>query len=226
MLRQRRKAAAAPRPTEIVVARHGETIWNSERRMQGQKNSVLSDLGRAQARALGRRMRNEAFDVLYSSDLVRAYETAEAIRAETGREIIVDPRLRERAFGIFEGLTGPEMEAAYPGEYAKFRAKNPDYAVPGGESPRAFYDRTLACFVDLATRHPGERVVIVAHGLLLDTLYRASRGLDLVTSRKLELINASLNTFHHEAGNWRIVRWGDATHLEQVTVFSEGTTLP
>jgi probable phosphoglycerate mutase len=214
--------AGQAQATQIVVIRHGETHWNSERRMQGQTNSVLSDRGRAQARAVGKRMRGEAFDVLYSSDLIRAHDTAKAIAEQTGHEIRLDPRLRERGFGIFEGLLRDEMQARHPQEYARFLARDPDYTVPGGETPRAFYERVMGCFEDLARRHPGERVITVAHGLLLDSLYRASLGLDLMAKRDRELINASVNTFRYLGGRWEMVAWGDTSHLDEVTVFQEG----
>lgn len=204
---------------EIVVVRHGETVWNAQRRMQGQLNSPLSERGRAQARALGARFLTESFDHLYSSDLERAYETAAAIAQRTGHEIRIDIRLRERAFGIFEGLTAAEMQARHPEEYAKFRARDPDHTLPGGESTRDFFARCMACFEDLGSRHPGERIVVVAHGMLLDALYRAARGLDLVVPREADLINASVNVFRYDRVRWDIVTWGDCAHLDEVTMF-------
>jgi len=207
--------------TDVIVVRHGETLWNSERRMQGQKNSPLSERGRAQARALGERMRGERFEHLYSSDLVRAHDTALAIAAATGHEVRIDPRLRERAFGIFEGLTRSEMALRYPAEFERFRMRDPDYAVPGGESPRAFYERSIACLADLGARHRGCRMVVVAHGLVLDSLYRAAHDLDLVAPRGCDLVNASLNTFRHVDGRWHMLAWADCSHLESITVFQE-----
>jgi probable phosphoglycerate mutase len=209
--------------TELVVIRHGETLWNSEHRMQGQRDSALSQLGRAQARALGQRMRNERFDYLYSSDLSRAFETAQAVSRSTGHEIRIDVRLRERGFGIFEGLTRAEMEALHPKEYARFRARDPDYALPGGESPRAFHERCMGCFHEIVEKHPGCRIVVVAHGLLLVSLYRTTHGLNLTEPRGLDLINASLNTFHYVDQRWQIVSWADQTHLTDVTNFQEGS---
>jgi len=214
--------AGGGQATEIVVIRHGETNWNREKRMQGQTNSVLSERGRAQARAVGERMRNERFDVLYSSDLQRAHDTAKAIADATGRTIVLDARLRERAFGVFEGLLHDEIKTRYPEEYARYRTRDPDYTAPGGETPRQFYERVMGCFEDLAVRHAGQRVVAVAHGLLLDSLYRASHGLDLAVKRDRELINASLNTFRCVSGRWEMVAWGDTSHLDDVTAFQEG----
>lgn len=203
--------------TELIVIRHGQTVWNSERRMQGHTDTALSPLGRAQAQALAARMQDMRFDHLYSSDLSRAHDTARAIAALTGHAIRIDRRLRERGFGIFEGLNREEMEARYPAEYERFRDRDPDYAVPGGESPRAFYERSLACFRELVERHRGGRVVAVAHGLLLDTLYRATHDLGLGKRHQLDLTNASLNVFRHVEGRWHIVSWADSTHLANIT---------
>ena len=208
--------------TELIVIRHGETVWNSERRMQGQRNSALSELGRAQARALGRRLQSERFDYLYSSDLDRAYETAQAVATLTGHEIRLDQRLRERAFGIFEGLTRDEMAARHPEEYARFRARDPDYAVPGGESPRAFHERCMSCFTAIANAHLGARVVVIAHGLLLASLYRVVHGLDLQQPRSLDLVNAGLNSFRYADERWQMLTWADRMHLHDVTDFQEG----
>jgi probable phosphoglycerate mutase len=168
--------------TELIVVRHGETIWNADRRMQGQQDSPLSERGRAQALALGIRFMNEPFDHLYSSDLARAYQTAAAIADRTGHEIKV-------------------------------------YALPGGECTREFFARSMACFNDIGGRHTGERVVVVAHGMLLDALYRAARGLDLISARDVDLINASLNVFRFESDRWEMHHWGDCSHLDEITMF-------
>ena len=209
--------------TELVLIRHGETVWNSERRMQGQRNSALSERGRAQARALAMRLRNEPFDVLYSSDLDRARETAEAIAAATGHEIRIDPRLRERCFGIFEGLTRDEMKERHPEEYARFRARDPDYCMPGGESARTFHERCMAVLHEIVAKHTERRIVVVAHGLLLVALYRAAHALELTEPRaQLELINASLNVFGHSDQGWRMLAWADQAHLQDMTDFQEG----
>ena len=210
--------------TELILIRHGQTVWNSERRMQGQRNSALSELGRAQARAVARRLQNEAFDLLYSSDLDRALETAQAIAQVTGHEIRIEPRLRERCFGIFEGLTRDEMKERHPSEYARFRERDPDYCMPGGESARAFHDRCMGVFHDMVARHVGRRIVVVAHGLLLVALYRVAHALALNEPRtQLELINGSLNVFGYADARWRMLAWADQAHLKDVTDFQEGT---
>ena len=204
--------------SEIILVRHGETAWNRERRMQGQTNTPLSDIGRAQAKAVGQRLARERFAALYSSDLERAWDTAAAIAEVTGHKIIEDKRLRERTFGVFEGLSYEDMITRYPEEHKRFAAREPDFAVPGGESPRAFFERSLACLEEIAAAHPGETVVAVTHGMVLDTLYRAARNMPLTVKRDAPLLNASLNIFRREPRAWVEVAWADVEHLAEVGV--------
>lgn len=204
--------------TELVLIRHGETAWNRERRMQGQTDTPLSDIGRAQARALGERMARHSFSTIYSSDLKRAWDTADAIAQLSGHDIVSEPRLRERTFGVFEGLTYEDMTQRYPAEHARFSLREPDYAVPGGESPRQFFERSLACLEDIAAAHPGETVLVVTHGMILDTAYRAAHQMPLHARREAPLLNASLNTFRREAQGWIQVSWADVEHLSEVGV--------
>lgn len=207
--------------TTLIVIRHGETAWNRERRMQGTTDTPLSDVGRAQARALGRRLASRGFAALYSSDLSRARDTARAIAEHTGREVVADPRLQERRFGIFEGLIAAEIMSRYPEEHARFASRDPEYEVPGGESARGFTQRCLGCLAEIAERHRGTEVVVVTHGLVLDSLYRAAHALEHGAPRPVPLINASLNLFGYGGGAWRLECWGDVSHLapEEVTQY-------
>jgi len=211
--------------TQLILIRHGETLWNTERRMQGQLDSPLTTRGLWQAEQLGARLQAMLFTALYSSDLPRAQQTAQCIAVTTGHAIVTDERLRERHFGVFEGLTRAEMEARDPEVYAQFMSRNPDYAVPGGESPAAFYARSRAVLEELAARHAGATIAVVTHGLVLDCAYRAASGLALQAPRPVPLVNASLNWFECEDGCWRAGPWGDAEHLgsDGVTIFGDGT---
>src|SRR5262245_31004846 len=118
--------------TEILLIRHGETLWNREARMQGQNDSPLTETGLEQARKLARRLKTVAFTTLYSSDLGRAHQTARCIAEETGHEIVANEGLRERCFGIFEGLTNAEIQVKHPDHYVHFAAREPDFIMPGG----------------------------------------------------------------------------------------------
>ncbi len=206
--------------TKLIIIRHAETTWNREKRMQGTTDTPLSDVGLAQAQALGRRLAGRPFGALYSSDLSRARDTARAIAEHAGRELVLEPRLQERRFGIFEGLLAAEIVALYPEEHARFASRDPDYEVPGGESARGFSLRCLGCLAEIAGRHRGEEIVVVTHGLVLDALYRAAHGLGHGEPRPVPLINASVNLFGY-GDAWRMELWGDVSHLDpdQVTVY-------
>jgi len=210
------RRAVTGHETTIVLVRHGETAWNRERRMQGHTDTPLSATGRAQAAALARRLSDFALAALYSSDLQRAWDTAAAIAGRTGHDVVTDPRLRERRFGIFEGLTYEEIGARHPAEFARFQSRDPDYVIPGGESARHFWGRSLACLAEIAARHPGTEVAVVTHGLVLDALYRAAHALPHDAPRPAPLLNASLNVFAYRGGEWRMESWGDIAHLERV----------
>lgn len=211
--------------TQLILIRHGETLWNTERRMQGHLDSPLTTRGLWQAEQLGVRLKALPFTTLYSSDLPRAHWTAQRIAAVTGHAVVTDARLRERHFGVFEGLTRAEMETRAPDVYAQFMSRDPQYAVPGGESPADFYARCRAALEKLAARHAGASIAVVTHGLVLDCAYRAASGLALDAPRPVPLVNASLNWFDCDDGLWRAGRWGDADHLgrDGVTIFGDGT---
>lgn len=212
--------------TKLIVIRHAETTWNRDKRMQGTTDTPLSDVGREQALALGRRLAGRHFSALYSSDLSRARDTARAIAEHAGRELVIDPRLQERRFGIFEGLLATEIMSRYPEEHARFASRDPDYEVPGGESARDFTRRCIGCLSEIAGRHRGEEVVVVTHGLVLDALYRAAHRLEHGAPRPVPLINASVNLFGYEGGDWSMEVWGDVSHLApgQVTVYRGAAT--
>jgi probable phosphoglycerate mutase len=204
----------SPAYTDLIAIRHGETEWNSEGRFQGHLNSALNRAGLAQAQALGERLAAESFDLLLSSDLGRALQTAGAIAARTGHEVLVEPRLRERNMGIFQGLTAEQAQARYPEEYARFNSRDPDYAIPGGESMRQLFERCVACFTELAERHPGLTLASVTHGGVLAMLYRHARAMPLDAPRDFVLHNTGVNRFRHRSGAWELHSWGDIAHLD------------
>lgn len=204
--------------SEILLVRHGETLWNQQGRMQGQQDSPLTELGVRQARMLARRLKAVSFAALYSSDLGRAWRTAVSIADETGHEVVADSRLRERHFGIFEGLTNGEIKERYPEYHAIFARRDPHFAMPGGESAVAFQARCLSCLAEIAVRHADETAVVVAHGLVLDSVYRAALGMRMEEPRGFPLLNCSINTFRYSDGAWSAVAMCDVTHLESQDV--------
>jgi broad specificity phosphatase PhoE len=130
--------------TRIIAIRHGETAWNVDTRIQGQLDVPLNDTGRWQAERLARALAaREAINVVYTSDLLRAWETARAVAESTGAPLIADEGLRERGFGAFQGKTFTEIEATLPDEAQRWRKRDPFWAPPGGESLTAMRRRVV-----------------------------------------------------------------------------------
>lgn len=198
---------------ELIVVRHGETAWNREGRLQGHTDIPLSEAGLVQADELAARLGAEDFDALYSSDLLRARQTAERVARCTGHEIVVDALLRERNLGVLQSFTREENARLHPEVYERYRRGEADYVVPGGESATQFFGRVIGALTGIATRLAGRRAVIVSHGGVLDALYRVAAGEGPEGPRKTTLLNASINTFHYRDGRWTLRLWGDISHL-------------
>jgi probable phosphoglycerate mutase len=196
-------------------------VWNVQARIQGQGDSELTDEGRAQARSLAERLSRENFDVLISSDLGRAAATAQAIAARCSKPVVLDARLRERHFGVGEGMTYDEVDRAYPGAFARIRNVDPDFVIPGGESRRQFHERVRGAFESLASTHAGKTIVIVTHGGVLATFFRHVHGIALDVAHPIAITNASYNMLQYDGARWSVVTWSDNAHLEGGETFEE-----
>lgn len=201
-------------PTRILLVRHGQTAWNVATRIQGQLDITLDDHGRWQAQRLGDALAHEPLAAIYSSDLQRARATAQAVADRVRLAVNEDVGLRERGFGKFEGVTFAEIEAKWPDAAQRWRKRDEHFAPEGGETLRAFYERSLAVVLRLAARHPGEQVLLVAHGGVLDCIYRSALGLSLQAPRSWLLGNATINRLLHTGEGLVLVGWNDNAHLE------------
>jgi 2,3-bisphosphoglycerate-dependent phosphoglycerate mutase len=203
-------------PTRVLAVRHGETAWNVDTRIQGQLDIPLNDIGRWQAGRVAAAVAEEGVHAVYSSDLLRAYQTAQAISAATALPVQTDVGLRERGFGAFEGHTYKEIEARWPEAAARWRQREPDFQ-PGehGESLNVFYERCVNVASRLAAAHPGQTIVLVAHGGVMDCLYRAATRVGLQAPRSWLLGNASVNRLLYTPDGFTLVGWSDTSHLER-----------
>ena len=205
--------------TRILALRHGETAWNASGRIQGQLDIDLNPRGRWQAERLAQALADSAaadqpIAAIYSSDLKRAWSTAEPLAAELQLPLIAEPALRERAFGVFEGHTFDEIKAAWPLEAERWRKREPDFApAEGGESLRAFRERIVDVVQRLAARHAGAQIALVAHGGVMDVLYRAATRQDIQDVRSWTLHNAAINRLLWTPAGFTLVGWADAQHL-------------
>jgi probable phosphoglycerate mutase len=201
-------------PTRVFLLRHGQTAWNAEARIQGQLDIPLDDTGLWQAERLAQALQGEGLQALYSSDLQRARQTASALATATGLALHTDVQLRERGFGSFEGQTYSDIEARWPEDARRWRLREPDFGPGGGETLQAFYARCVAAVMALAARHAGQTLAIVAHGGVLDCIYRAATRLELQAPRSWQLGNAVINRLLWTEEGLTLVGWNDAGHLD------------
>ena len=199
--------------TRLILIRHGETTWNRAARIQGHTDIPLSPLGLAQAERLAEALADEPLAAIYSSDLSRARQTAEALARVQGLPIRLDAALRERAFGRFEGLSWDEIAEGYPEDATRWRRREPDFAVGGGESLNTFSARCLDAARRAAAAHAGQSIALVAHGGVLDCLYRAATRVALDAARSWQLGNATINRLLAPAEGFTLIGWNDDRHL-------------
>jgi probable phosphoglycerate mutase len=208
--------------TRVLAVRHGETAWNVENRIQGQLDVPLDELGRWQAQRLALAMSGEAIDAIYTSDLLRTVETAAPTARSCGIAYVTDRGLRERGFGVFEGLTFTEIEQRWPEQSARWRRREPEFGAEGGETLNDFYARSVAVVTRLAAAHPGQTIMIVTHGGVLDCLYRAASRIALDAPRSWQIGNASINRLLYTPGGFTLIGWSDDHHLDATALDETG----
>jgi probable phosphoglycerate mutase len=227
-------SSAAPFVTTLVLIRHGETAWNREKRLQGQIDIALSDVGVQQARALAERFDAKSkvdatvnaqaafsIDAVVSSDLSRAMQTAAPLAEVLGLTVVPEPGLRERHYGIFQATTRDQIAVQWPDDHARWIGHDPDFAPEGGESMRQLSERVVRTLASIGRMYAGKTVVCVTHGGVLDCAYRFAAPLPLEAPRQHALLNASVNTIqwypgeieHAAHGMAHLIAWGDVAHL-------------
>jgi uncharacterized phosphatase len=191
--------------TTICLIRHGETDWNVARRYQGWVDIPLNAVGLAQAETVAGVIAagEPGWDVIVSSPLSRALQTARAIAAATGHaEILEDPDLRERGYGEAEGLTLEEREARWVG---------PEW--PGLEPYEAMQERAVAGIERVASVHAGKRILVVSHGGFINAVLNSVSGGEHGTGVTV-ILNTARTTLHRTGDGWAIETVTDASHLE------------
>jgi broad specificity phosphatase PhoE len=205
-------------PVRILLARHGETIYNVEGRWQGQTDSPLTERGRAQARELARALAHEQIAAVYTSDLGRAYSTAEAVALSRGLNVIRDERLREVHVGAWSGLGRAEIDQAFPGGLHQWATTPARYRIPGGEAIHQAEQRALAFFAERMPAHLGETVVVISHGALCQVILvnAMGRGVeDLWLKERMDNCQISRLEWTQTDG-LRLVELSDVRHLDEV----------
>jgi broad specificity phosphatase PhoE len=197
----------------MLLIRHGETVWNQERRCQGFTDVPLSDRGDDQARALALSLKSADLAAVYCSDLVRARRTAEIIAEPHSILIRPDARLREMNQGILEGKNLEGLLAGHPELLKKWMQEPADVEMPQGESLRSVQARAWQAIKDITARHPEDTVAVVSHNLCILGIICKAISLDLNNFRRLRMENASVSEIEFGRHGPVLIRINDLSHL-------------
>ena len=181
-------------------------------RLQGMQNSNLTDNGLKQVKSTANILKNQKFDTLYTSDLERAVKTAEIINTFHHLKINMDASIRERNFGVMEGLTREQIQEKYPEIHTGYMKRKEKYQIPEGENLVTFFNRVKKGVNQIVQLHEGEKILMIAHGGVLDCIMRMIFDYPLASPRRFSIFNASINRFSIENGEWFLEEWGNISH--------------
>jgi broad specificity phosphatase PhoE len=202
--------------SKFTLIRHGESVWNGERRIQGNQDPALSPRGRRQADLLAARLRAYfpiSAPAVYASPLKRAAETAERIAAAWSLPVVLDPDFREMRLGRWEGMTVAEIQHAFPGAYERWLADPRAHPAPGGEEPDAFFARVVGAFQRMREAQPGADGLLVSHGGVVKALLCHVLGLDMRALFRIKQDNTAVNQIELDRDVRRVIRVNDTCHL-------------
>ena len=206
--------------TRVLLVRHGQSQGNAERRFGGHTATPLSELGHRQAEATARALAAEGVTAVYSSDLLRAVQTAEPLARETGLEIMRTTALRERSVGLMEGLTFEEAAAAHPEEYAALLRRDFEHVLAGGESYRQLLDRAAAGLDRAVEQHRGGTLALFSHtGTICILALHLMGALDAPALKPVWLSSSNCGITRFELrhdGFVRVSAFNDTRHLAGV----------
>jgi probable phosphoglycerate mutase len=203
--------------TRFCLVRHGETDWNVERRLQGHTDIELNTSGLEQAAQMAYALKatDLQFDVLYTSDLQRARQTAKAIEDLYQVTAILNSALRERHLGALQGLSLNDAPLAKPELWKIHLSRDIHHDMDGGESILQFSERIKGALEELRQKHVGKTILLVSHGGALDMMYRAASNQPLEAEKAVSVPNASLNWISHDGNAWKVEHWADTSHLQK-----------
>jgi broad specificity phosphatase PhoE len=201
--------------TRLILVRHGQSTWNAQGRIQGWADPPLDDTGQEQARRLAQRLAAEEHTIsaLYSSPLLRARQTAEAIGLALDLTVQTDDRLKENDVGLLSGLTGDEVERQFPEWITARRVSLEWMPPPGGEDRDTFVRRAVAVMSDIVTHHPDQSVAVVSHGGTLGVYLAHLLEMPIHRSLPFQFDNTSLSVVKVSGRRVRLLTLNDTWHL-------------
>lgn len=202
--------------TRLYLVRHGQSEWNLHSKMQGVQDIDLTYTGVKQAELLARRLKNEKIDCIYSSNLKRAYITAQIIGKELGLDVQKSSEFREMSFGIWEGLTSKEINELYKDLYSLWKANPVKANIEKGETLEEVQKRMVKNTLKIVEENKGKNILIVSHGTSIKALILGLLEVDLSFYPKFRLDNTSLSIIDvKEDGKTVLVLFNDTCHLRR-----------
>ena len=202
--------------TILYLIRHGETEGNLKKAYQGQNNTPLTELGRRQAQQMGKRIGEIGVDIVISSDLGRSMETASIACSGTNREIIPHPGLRERHFGMFQGMKFDDAKAKYPDIFARYRGQEPDFRIPEGETWREFISRIKDTLEEIGEGYRGKTCALFTHGAVVGYFFAYQLGFFMEPGDlTYKVANGSFTKYLYREGKFVLLSFGDTHHMEK-----------
>ena len=204
---------------QVYLVRHGETLWNAERRLQGQSNSALTEHGEHQAQLVAKRAKELNITHIISSDLGRTQQTAGIIAEACGLTVVLDPRLRELDMGVLERRLLDSLTEEEEGWRRSLVDGSPDGRIPEGESMLELGNRMQGALNACLELPAGSRPLLVGHGMALGCLISTILGLPAWAERRLRLRNCSISRLDYQESSWLAAGWvvetaGDTAHLD------------
>ena len=199
---------------KLYVARHGQTLWNTQKRMQGWENSDLTDLGRNQAKLLGKSLADIGFNQVISSPLGRTVETANLIIGDRELNVITNDNFKEMGFGSWEGQTPDILKTTYPGQYNTLWTDASKYTPVDGETFDQVLERIKQGLNQIVSDNPTGNVLLITHGMVIQILLMHAKGLPLsrLWDRKV-VYPTSLSIIEITRDNKKILKEDDTSHL-------------
>ncbi|HEY8361392.1 MAG TPA: histidine phosphatase family protein [Tissierellaceae bacterium] len=201
--------------TKIYLIRHGQSEWNLLYKIQGQKDAPLTDLGKEQARKLGERLVGEKIDIIYSSDLSRALETARIISSIVNKPVVATNEFREINFGPWEGLTLKEIRNKFKEEYSIWMSSPEKFRLEGAETLEALKRRVMSYVNKIIKENKDKNIAIVSHNATLKVIILSLLNIGLSYYKNFSLNNVSLSIIECRDYNNVLTLFNDTSHLKE-----------
>ncbi|WP_250674746.1 histidine phosphatase family protein [Paraclostridium ghonii] len=200
---------------KVYITRHGETDWNVKGKMQGCKDSNLTEQGKKEALNLGNRLKDIKIDYIYTSPLTRAYDTALLIKGNRDIPIGTYENLKEMNFGIWEGMYSDDVAREYENEYYKFWNEPHLYTSTGGETFEELIKRVKITLNDITNQNKGEDILLVTHSIIIKAIYSIIKKYELKDFWNPPYIkNTCVTILEFNEGNYKFILEADVSHVE------------